>query len=123
MFCARQLVRLRDRRAEIERAGGALAAISVDAPEVSAKLASELAADGGPLGFPLLSDPSRAAVKAFGVHDAEHDIALPAVLILGERGEVAWKHVGDGILDRPEEDAIIGALAALTRGGKPAPPP
>jgi peroxiredoxin len=112
-------VRLRERRGEIERAGGALAGISVDAPSQTAALEARLAEDGGPLGFPLLCDGTRQATRAFGVYDSEHDIALPAVVILGADGRVAWKHVGESITDRPEEDDVIAALEALRGGSAP----
>ena len=108
-------MRLRERRAEIAAAGGVLAAISVDRPETSQALARRLAADGGPLGFPLLSDPTRATIKAYGLHDAAHDIALPAVLVLGPDGRIAWKHAGEGVTDRPPEDDVIAALSRTTR--------
>jgi peroxiredoxin len=116
-------VRLRGAREEIERAGGALAAISVDAPEDSAALAAKLAEDGGPLGFPLLCDPTRAAAKAFGVYDSEHDIALPAILILGRDRRVAWKYVGESVFDRPAEKDVVAALDRIVAGEPPAAPP
>jgi peroxiredoxin len=103
-------------RAEIEEAGGALAAISVDAPEDSAKLAKRLADDGGPLGFPLLCDPSGEATRAFGVFDAEHDIALPAIVILGRDRRVAWKYIGESVPDRPPEREIVHALDRIRAG-------
>ena len=113
-------MRLRERLGELEAAGGALAAISVDAPDDSAALMRRLEheGDGGPLGFPLLSDASRATVKAYGVHHVERDIAIPAVLIVGRDGTIAWKRVGDSMMDRPPEDDVIRALEAL----KAAPP-
>ncbi len=91
----------------------ARAAISVDKPEESRAFAKKLEDGERPLGFPLLCDPSRAAVKAFGVYDSEHDIALPAVLILNRDGKIVWKYVGDNMTDRPAEDAIVAELRRL----------
>ncbi len=106
-------MRLRERRSEIEKAGGALAAVSVDPPAEAALLEAQLAEDGGPLGFPVLSDPTGAATRSFGVYDAEHDIALPAIVIVDASGKVAWKYVAESVTDRPEEDDVLRAVEGL----------
>lgn len=106
-------MRLRDRKPELDALDASLAAISVDDPAEARKMLARIEANGGPLGFPVLCDPRREAVKAFGVYDAEHDIALPSVLILDPSGNVLWKHIGDTMADRPEEDALLTELRRL----------
>lgn len=76
--------------------------------------------DGEPLGYPLLCDPSRAAVKALGVYDRENDIALPSTLIVDGDGRIVWKYVGGTAADRPDEESILQALDGL-RGARPGP--
>jgi peroxiredoxin len=69
--------------------------------------------------FPLLSDETCAAVKAFGVHDIENEIAIPAVFVIGKDGNIAWKHVGGTMSDRPPEDDIVGAVERAAGGNPP----
>ena len=113
----KQLVRLREKTQAIKDAGGVLVAVSVDAPKDSRALLARLKDEGHPIEFPLLCDPSRAAVKAMGVFDAEHDIALPSVLILDREGKVAWKHIGESLVDRPAEEELIAALKRMGTSG------
>jgi peroxiredoxin len=87
-----------------------LAAVSVDHPEETRELRTRLEDDDEPLRMELLCDPTRAATKALGIFDAEHDIALPAILIMGPQGDVRWKYVGDSITDRPDEEEVVAAL-------------
>lgn len=90
-----------------------LVAISVDPPEKTRAMLAGRAEAGEALTFPVLCDPTRAAVEAYGVHDRAHDIALPATVILDRQGRVAWKYVGESIVDRPDEAAVLEALRAL----------
>ena len=107
-------MRLQKKLKEIEDAGGRVAAISVDPPEASRDLISELAEDEGVrIAFPLLSDPGARTAQAFGVYDDEHELALPATIVVARDGTIAWKHVGDTSADRPPEDEIVRALRAL----------
>ena len=59
--CTKQACDFRDSRSELSEAGLAVLGISPDAP---AKLAKFAARDG--LTFPLLSDPDRGVLKAYG---------------------------------------------------------
>lgn len=111
-------MRLQKRLVEIERAGGHVAAISVDAPARTAAMLDRLPTEGGEgarIAFPVLSDPGGKTAQAYGVYDREHDIALPATVIVSPLGEIVWTHVGDTITDRPPEDEIIAALGRARR--------
>ncbi|MBX5481873.1 MAG: peroxiredoxin family protein [Myxococcaceae bacterium] len=67
-----------------------------------------------PLPFPLLADEDRAVAKAWGVFRLLGldgiNIARPATFLIGEDGVVRWAHVGSHLLDRPDNEAILGAL-------------
>ncbi len=64
--------------------------------------------------FPLLSDPDKQVCRAYGVFDVEHDIALPAVVVVhGGDGTVRWTRVGDSMADRPTVDEVIEAVRGL----------
>ena len=108
-------MKLQAKLPEIQAARGRVAAISVDDAAKSSDLLDRLAKLDPPskIEFPLLSDPGGAVAKAYGIWDERHEIALPATIIVGPDGRVAWTHVGDTITDRPAEDAIIEALRAI----------
>ena len=111
----KQLVQLRESVQAIAEAGGSIVAISVDTPAQSTDLLARMASEGTALTFPLACDPSRESVKAFGVFDVAHDIALPSTLILAADGSIAWKYVGGSVFDRPTGDAVVAALRALKK--------
>ena len=74
----------------LEARGVGLAAISVDPPDASARLARELE-----LGYPLLSDADLHVAIDYGVAMQGEDIAVPAVFIVLPDRRVFWKHVGE----------------------------
>ncbi|MBI4576156.1 MAG: redoxin domain-containing protein [Planctomycetes bacterium] len=113
----RQLVGLEGRRAELEAAGGVLAALSVDSPEDGVALLERLGREEGvALGFPLATDAGSRVSRAYGVHDERHGVAYPAVYIVGQDGQVVWRKVGSTVGDRPEVDEILAALRGATDG-------
>lgn len=63
--------------------------------------------------FPLYADPDRNAVKAWGVHDAENDIALPATFVVDAQGKVAFRYMGESPADRPLLERVMEALRSL----------
>lgn len=69
--------------------------------------------------FPLLSDVDLAVTKAYGVYDAAHEIALPAVVVVHADGTVRWTRVGESMADRPSPDEVIEAVRQL--GPPPSP--
>lgn len=60
--------------------------------------------------FPLYADPDRSTVKAWGVHDPENDISLPATFVVDAQGTIVFRYVGDSPPDRPLIEDIIGTL-------------
>ena len=84
--------------------------VSVDSQEDSSRLVTRLE-----LGFPLLSDPGRSAIAAFGVNDLEQEIALPAAFVVSaENAHVLWSYIGDNPRDRPTIEQIIEVVERQT---------
>lgn len=90
---------------ELEKRQVALVAISVDALDVSEKLAAAVG-----LTFPLASDPAHAVIDAFGVFDAENEVAWPAMYLVGRDRTIAWRFLGDTYKVRPSRDEILRAI-------------
>ncbi len=63
------------------------------------------------LEFNVLSDPTREAIRAYGVESGQ--IAKPAVFVIDSSGVVAWKYVGDNKADRPSVNAILEQVRSL----------
>ena len=80
-------------------------AISVDPPATSAALASKLG-----ITFPLLSDESRATIRAYGVEDAENGIAWPAIFIVDKQGKIVWRALAETYKLRAGLKQILEAL-------------
>jgi len=100
-----------DRHDEFLDRGGRLYGLSADSPGQNAAVMEKLA-----LPFPILSDPDRdRAITPLGFADENdpREIARPGVLIVGPDGEVAYRRESRDYADRPEEDALLEALADL----------
>jgi len=91
--------------------GVTVVGISADSQEAAAELAQRLE-----LPFPLLSDPPREVISAFGVADRSNEIAVPAVFVVSRDGEVLWRYVGESPPDIP---ALEQVLAVLQREREP----
>jgi len=89
-------------------------AISVDGPEASRRLAERLR-----LGFPLLSDPEKRAIRAYGVEETKTiegyppGIARPAVFVIDRSGRVRFKHISRDYADRPWNSVVLANLKGL----------
>lgn len=97
-----------------------LYAISVDPPDVSKTFAEKIASDGkGLLNFPLLSDPDHKVIDAYGLRDPAYEgqqfygIPHPAVYVIDKAGSVAWAKIESNYKERPANQEIRAALAAL----------
>ncbi len=87
-------------------------AVSVDSVPQSKKLSDSLS-----LAYPILSDPERKVVQAWGVDDAENEIAWPALFVVDKSGQITERLMLETYKDRPLPDQIFAALPP------PAPPP
>jgi peroxiredoxin len=65
--------------------------------------------------FPLLSDPERQAIRAYGVEDQENGIAWPAIFIVGRDGKVRWRSLAETYKVRPTSEVVLEALDAAAR--------
>ena len=82
-----------------------MVAISVDPSSSSRDMARRLG-----LKFPLLRDPDMAVITAYGVAMAGRDIAVPATIVIDQRGRVVYRRVGETMSDRPEVPALLEVL-------------
>jgi peroxiredoxin len=76
--------------AAIRAAGASLVALSVDAPDRSEGVRRELG-----LSFPILSDASRAVVRAWDLYNPREmgGIAIPAVFVIGPDLRVRYRSI------------------------------
>lgn len=80
----------------------------MDGAEANAALAEKLGVT-----FPILSDPSLEAIRAYGVEDVGKDISKPATVIVNKDGTVRWVYVGDRPADRPLLPDVLRVLDAV----------
>lgn len=107
-FCRQQLGELQRNLDQLARRRVTVVAISVDPVAVNRHLADTLG-----LTFTVLADPTRAATRAFGVEDAENEIAWPAIFVVDRDGTVAWRWLADGYRERIATPEVARALDAL----------
>ncbi len=80
-------------------------AISVDSPEQNQAMVDKLL-----LPFDLLSDPDgSAAIRPYGLWDANDSIARPSIVVVDRGGKVLYVYSGRDFADRPGDDAIFAA--------------
>ncbi len=80
-------------------------AISVDSVEKSRDLAKDLG-----LGFPLLSDPDLAVIRAYGVEDVGNEIAWPSEFLVDRGGAIRWRATAQSVGTRPTAGDVIAAF-------------
>ena len=72
------------------------------------------------IGFTLLSDKGSAIIRAFGLINEEaagkpwYGIAHPMIVVLDAAGIVRHRFSMRDYTDRPDADAVLGALAAAS---------
>jgi peroxiredoxin len=115
--CMEQLNAFAPVAKRFEEAGIDLAAVSTDTPE---GLRETLAGEGekkSPFPFPLYSDASLAAFKAFRAHDDFEEIPLHGTYLIDRGGRVRWQEIGFEPFMKPEwllEECV--RLLALREG-------
>lgn len=62
--------------------------------------------------MPLYSDDDGAAATAYGVYDADTEIAIASTFVVAKGGQIAFRYIGNNKTDRASIDNI---LAAATR--------
>ena len=115
--CRRELQLLQSCLPDIQRRGLALVAISVEAPEVSARLREQLG-----LGFHVLCDTEFQLTDALALrHERGYlgkDVATPTHFLVDARGIIRWVHRAYHTLIRPSLNEILSAIDdALPPGG------
>jgi peroxiredoxin len=92
--------------------GCAVIAISADADALTAEMCSAIGA-----AFPLLSDPSAAAITRLGLADSDeqvaHLIARPAVFVVDRAGIVRYRYLSRSADDRPKVELLLLAAERL----------
>jgi peroxiredoxin len=127
-FCNLQLHELAARKADFDKRGVGIAAISVELPGEESKTQAKNAVP-----FPMLSDPllaahrlfrvvhtpgaqELAALKGYGVDlearsgQQHHSFAVPAVFLISQEGTVLWSHVDEDYTTRPSTDQLLHQL-------------
>lgn len=95
-----------------QQRGAQIAAVVVDSPEQNRAMIEKLL-----LPFTILSDPEGdAAIKRYGVWDAEGRIAIPSIVAVGRDGIITWLYKGQDFADRPLDEELFGALSAEAGG-------
>jgi len=110
--CNRYLHELQARHADFAAAGATVIAISSDRPELGIETARR-----NELPFPVLADPDRQAIDAYGViYNEAEGHAEPAVFIIDGDGRVAYEAIVSGPLGRPSVDAVIMIAQRVAQG-------
>ena len=100
--CMEQLNAFAPVAKRFDEAGIDLVAISTDTPE---GLKETLASDGekkAPFPFPLYSDATLAAFKAFRAHDDFEEIALHGTYLIDRGGRIRWQEISYEPFMKPE---------------------
>ena len=109
----RQLREFAEHKADFDRAGARIVAVSVDDQE-HARLVFDKQVGRN---LSILSDPDLSAVRAYGlVHTQGHadgDIALRATIIIDRDGIERWRRVSESVPDIPKSADVLAQLRAL----------
>lgn len=83
----------------------AVVALSVDPVANNRVLADKLGVT-----FPILSDPRATTIRAYGVYDAENEIAWPAVFVVGKDGTIEKRWLAEDYKIRITTAEMISGL-------------
>lgn len=69
--------------------------------------------------FPLLSDIQRAAIRAYGVHDEDRNVAYRSTFVIDRDGVLRWGQAGDRhmVRDGAEILRVLDVIEAVRRKG------
>ena len=69
--------------------------------------------------FPLLSDVHRAAIRAYGVHDEDRNVAYRSTFVIDREGALRWGQAGDRLMVRDGSE-VLRILDVIEANRKPA---
>ena len=73
--------------------------------------------DARKIPFTLLSDMHRTAIRAYGVHDEERNVAFRSTFIVDRDGILRWGQAGDRLMVRDGREVLrVLSLIAKHRG-------
>lgn len=112
-MCVSELVGLRELQPSLNKVNGQLFALSVDAPADSKRVVERKN-----LPFSILADTQREVIRAYGlVHAGQGpggvDIAMPAHVLIGRDGRIAWRYQSSAVQDRPDPAEEVREIEAL----------
>ena len=117
--CEKEMCSFRDSLAGLNDLNATVLGVSVDAPFANAAFAER-----NQLNFPLLSDYTREAVKAFGVaHDdfanmPGYTAAKRSVFVIDPEGTIRYAWAGPNPGVEPNYDEVKQAVSAIGAGSK-----
>src|SRR5690606_22658762 len=109
-LCRERLAELAARREAYAAARVRLLAVTPAPPETVAPTATSLG-----IGYPIVSADSAAFARWAVLHDAR-GVALPASVVLDERGVIRFRHVGRNAADRADDAQLIAIIEQLRSG-------
>ena len=87
-MCREQLGKLQPKVGELTAEGAAVLGISNDTPEAAGRLVKELN-----LGFPILSDPRMAVIRACGMKGEGMDMADMGYVVVDKQGRIRTRQI------------------------------
>lgn len=69
--------------------------------------------------FPLLSDVHRAAIRAYGVHDEDRNVAYRSTFVVDRDGLLRWGQAGERQMVRDGQE-VLRVLEVIDRLRRPA---
>lgn len=104
---------------ELDKRGIRVAAISVDAVEISRQLGGKAG-----LAFPLLSDPEEKVIRPYDLRHIRGgpkgvDIARPAEFLIDSTGKVRWVNLTDDATVRVRGEEVVRVADRLGLGSRP----
>lgn len=113
--CTKEACAFRDSMSQFNEINARVIGISVDSP-----FAQQAFVQANGLNFPMYSDFSRHAVRAFGIEDPHFaggllpGVAKRSVFVVDRDGVVRWRWVSDNPGVEPDYRAVAEAVQAIT---------
>lgn len=108
-LCRVQLQQLQRHLPAYERQNARVAAITLDSPATSQRLAEEMTLD-----FPLVSVDTTVFTE-WGVMHPQLGVPLPATYILDPSGMIHFRHIGRNASDRTSDAGLVAILEGVEK--------